>query len=74
MATAKQVKAAGPEDKGVKVTARPASFRRAGYSFTAEPTVIPLSELTPDQLDQLEGDTNLVCQRVDIELPAAEKK
>jgi hypothetical protein len=74
MATAKQVKAAGPETKGLKVTARPASFRRAGYSFGSEPRVIALSDLTQEQVEQLEGDTNLVCQRVDIEAPAAKKE
>lgn len=74
MATAKQPKAAGPETKGMKVTARPASFRRAGYTFGSEPRVIALSDLTQEQVEQLEADTNLVCQRVDIEPPEQDKK
>lgn len=72
MAT-KQTKAAGAADKGLKVTARPASFRRAGYTFTAEARVIPLSELTDEQVSQIEGDPYLVSQRVDIEVPAETK-
>ncbi|MFM9902142.1 MAG: hypothetical protein ACKVOT_14115 [Polaromonas sp.] len=68
MATAKS-KAAGAADKGLKVTARPPSFRRAGYSFTAEPRVIPLSELSQEQVDQITGDPSLVSHVVEIEPP-----
>lgn len=67
MATAKKPKAAGPADKGLKVTSRPASFRRGGYTFTGEAQVIPLSDLTEEQVEQITGDTNLVSQLVDIE-------
>lgn len=67
-------KAAGAANKGLKVTARPASFRRAGHTFTAEARVIPLSELTEEQVDLIEKDPNLVSQRVDIEAPKDDKK
>ena len=54
MATAKKnQKPAGEATKGIKVTARPAIFRRAGYTFTAEATVIPLDELSEEQLAQM---------------------
>jgi hypothetical protein len=33
--------------------------------------VVPLSELTEEQIALIEGDTNLVSQRVDIETPEA---
>lgn len=62
-----------PTIPGLKVTARPASFRRAGYTFTAEARVIPLGDLTKAQLAQIEGDPNLVSQQVDIEAPAEAK-
>lgn len=71
MATAKKnQKPAGDANKGIKVISRPSTFRRAGYTFTAEPTVIPLSDLSDEQLEQIESEPNLVSQRVDIELPA----
>lgn len=72
MATQKaKPKAAGAATEGIKVTARPATFRRGGYTFGAEARVIPLSDLTEEQLGQIEGDTNLVTSRVTIEEPAA---
>ena len=67
-------KAAGAANKGLKVTSRPASFRRAGHTFTAEARVIPLSELTEEQVDLIEKDPNLVSQLVDIEAPKDDKK
>lgn len=71
MATAKKnQKPAGEATKGIKVTSRPATFRRAGFTFSAEATVIPLSDLSEEQLAQIESESNLVSQRVDIEAPA----
>lgn len=70
----KKDKVAGAADKGLKVTARPATFRRAGYTFTADARVIPLSELSEEQLALIEADPNLVSQRVDIEQTADESK
>lgn len=71
MATAKTPRAAGPSTKGLKVTSRPAAFRRAGYAFSGEPTVIPLSDLSEEQLEALRTDPMLVCAEVDIEVDAA---
>lgn len=70
MATAKTPKAAGPATKGIKVIARAATFRRAGFVFGAEPVVIPLAGLTDEQVEQLRTEPLLVCQDVDIEVPA----
>lgn len=73
MATAAaKKKAAGGADKGLKVTSRPATFRRAGYNFSSEARVIPLSELTEEQYEQITHETSLVAQLVDIEPEAAE--
>lgn len=73
MATANKGKAAGPATKGLKVVSRPASFRRGGHTFTADPTTIPLDQLTEEQVEQIKGDKNLVVQEVDVEPPAEEK-
>lgn len=69
MATANKSKAAGPETKGLKVTSRPPTFRRAGFTFSAEARVIPLSDLTEEQAAQIVEDPNLVSQLVDIDPP-----
>lgn len=67
MATAaKKDKAAGAATEGLRVVSRPATFRRAGYNFSAEPRVIPLSELSEEQVALIEGETNLVATRVEI--------
>jgi hypothetical protein len=58
---------AGPSDKGIKVIARPASFRRAGFTFTAEPQVIRADQISEEQLHQLMTEPNLVVQPVDVE-------
>lgn len=74
MATAqKQSKAAGPATRGLKVVARPASFRRGGFTFTADARTIPLDQLTEEQVESIKGDSNLVVQEVDIEPPAEDK-
>lgn len=73
MATQK-AKAAGLQTKGLKVIARRDSFRRCGRVFGGEAVVIPLSDLTEEQVEQLKAEPLLVCQEVDIEPPAAEEK
>lgn len=73
MAIENKAKAAGTANKGLKVTARPASFRRGGFTFTGEARVIPLSELTAAQVEQITSDPNLVSQLVDIAPPDEEK-
>lgn len=67
-------KPAGPATKGARIVSRPPTFRRAGLVFTAEARVIPLSELTENQLEQLANEPNLVVTQVDIEQPKDEKK
>jgi hypothetical protein len=64
--TAKKDKAAGAATEGITVVSRPATFRRAGYTFSAEPTTISLADLSEEQLAQIEGDSNLVKFRVEI--------
>lgn len=79
MATAKPdtsaAKAATPTARpGLRVIARRDGFRRAGRSFSAEPTEIPLDELTREQIAQLRAEGQpggqLVVIDIDIEPPA----
>lgn len=64
-------KAAGPATRGLQVTSRTASFWRAGIQFTGEPRVVPLSELTDEQVEAITSEPMLVVHEVDI--PPADK-
>jgi hypothetical protein len=64
-----QAKPAGDAGQSVKVTSRPASFRRCGYAFSAEPTLIALDQITEEQLETLQDESMLVTEIVDT--PAA---
>lgn len=55
---------------GLSVVARSSGFRRAGFAFSDEPTVIPLTELTDEQYEQLNGERQLVCAFVQLESEA----
>lgn len=69
MATDKTTRAkpAGPSDKGLRIVSRPASFWRCGRNFTGEAVIIPLSELSPEEVVRLRDEPNLVVTEVDIE-------
>ena len=67
--TPSATRAAGTASQGLKVTSRPASFRRGGHTFTGEAKTIPLDQLTEAQAAAIFEDTNLVCQVVDIDPP-----
>jgi len=53
-------------EPGVMVVARYEGFRRAGRTWSMQPTVVPLSELTHEQLRMLDNDPNLRMRAVDI--------
>lgn len=68
MATqAKTAKAAGPATKGLRIVSKRDGFRRVGRAFDGTPAVIPLSELTADQVEQLTTEPMLVVTEVDVE-------
>lgn len=71
MATSKKA-AAGPATRGLRVTPKRDGFRRAGIEFTGT-TVLPLSDLSADQVEALKAETMLVVDEVDIEPARAEK-
>jgi hypothetical protein len=48
-------------------------FRRAGYTFTAEPTVLPLADLSAEQVRAIKGTHWLDVTEVEIDPPAADK-
>lgn len=69
MATANKSKskAAGPADRGLRVTAKRDGFRRAGIEWSGT-TTVPLSDLTDDQVELLKAETTmLIVDEVDIE-------
>lgn len=68
--TKTKTKAAGPATKGLRIVARPPTFRRAGFTFTAEAQTIPLSDLSDEQVALLQSEANLVVSEVDIPAPA----
>ena len=45
----------------LRVVSKSATFRRAGYQFTAEPTDIPVEDLTKVQRSAIESDPQLVA-------------
>ncbi len=51
----------------LRVTARRDGFRRAGRAWPGEPTIVPLSELSEDQVALLRGESMLVVEDVEIE-------
>ncbi|MFY2033731.1 hypothetical protein ACOTDT_16460 [Achromobacter xylosoxidans] len=57
--------------KALKVVPRAESFRRAGRAFAGE-TVIPLSELTDEQFEQLTTEPQLVTMLVDLPSDSSE--
>jgi hypothetical protein len=55
---------------GLRVVARPAVFRRAGYEFSGEARDLPLSELTDEQIVLLRNEKALVVMDCDIPVMA----
>lgn len=48
------------------------AFRRAGYTFTAEPTVIPLAELSAEQVQAIRATALLDVTETETEPAKAE--
>ena len=66
MATAKDTKKAGEAAKGIEVIAKTEVFYRAGRQWGQNPTVVPLAELTEDELQELRDEPMLIVRDVDI--------
>lgn len=67
MATAKnQRAAAGPATRGLRVTTRREGFRRAGREWNGT-TVVPLNELTEDQVEAIKAESMFIVDEVDVE-------
>lgn len=72
MATAKDTKKAfdtakaGEATKGIEVIAKTEVFYRAGRQWGQNPTVVPLAELTEDELQELRDEPMLIVRDVDI--------
>lgn len=63
---------AGTSAEALRVVPKQPGFRRAGIAFPEDGLTIPLSQLTAEQLEQLENEPALVTHRVDIAQPAAD--
>ena len=59
-------RAAGPDTNGLEVISKRDGFRRAGREWSGS-TIVPLSELTPDQVEALQAEPLLIVREVDIE-------
>lgn len=53
--------------KALRVVARTPGFRRAGRAFGVEPTDIPLSDLSKQQVEALRKERELIVMDVDID-------
>lgn len=62
----KAAAAAGDATEGLKVTAKVDGFRRGGREWHGT-TTVSLAELTPEQLEAIEGEPLLVTERVPFE-------
>jgi hypothetical protein len=51
----------------LRIKAKVASFRRAGYAFGLEPTDVPFDDLSDAQLEALATEPMLSIERVEIE-------
>lgn len=54
----------------LQIVARCESFRRAGHTFTAQPTIIDAASLTEEQIKSLKSEPNLVVMEFDGKAPA----
>lgn len=68
---AKNDSPAKPEKaKGLRIAAKSDTFRRAGLTFTREPTDVPLAVLSEAQIKALKAEPMLAVVECEIELPA----
>lgn len=58
-----------PKVTVLRVISKRDSFRRAGYQFSAEPTDIPITDLSKDQRAAIDDDPSLVAYETDIDIP-----
>jgi hypothetical protein len=59
--------------KALHVVAKTASFWRIGRQFGPTPTIIPIAELTDEELERLKAETMLVAVDVEAEDPVKKK-
>ena len=66
LVVARAPSADGSTVPGLRIVARPASFRRAAYEFTGEAREIAVSELSDEQVAMLKAEKQLVVIACDI--------
>lgn len=55
----------------LRITSKQPGFRRAGMAFGTDPVDVPLEDLSDEQVEQIKGESMLVCVEVEIEAPVA---
>lgn len=58
--------AKGKTVPGIRVSAKAEGFRRAGRAWTKQPTDVPVSEFSKDQLKALRAETMLTVADIEI--------
>lgn len=71
MATAKKTTPSGSADRSLRVVSRTDGFRRAGRTWPSAPTFVALSDITPEQREQIEAEPMLIVDEVDTPKAAA---
>ena len=66
--------AAPKKQPALRVSSRPATFRRAGLVFTREAQDVPLSDLTKEQIKAIREEPLLAVADVEIELALETKE
>lgn len=58
---------------GVRIVSKTDSFRRAGFTFSKQPTDIQLSTLSKEQIKALSNETMLQAETIEIEVEASQE-
>lgn len=58
--------------KALSITSSREGFRRAGYAFGKEAKVIPLADLSKNQLSQIRAEGFLAVSEIEIDAPFEE--
>ena len=56
--------------RGLEVISSRDGFRRAGFAWSKKPTIVPLDQLSEEQVQQLKDEPALTVREVDMPAPA----
>ena len=58
----------------LKIKAKRNGFRRAGFSFSDQETIIPVNDLTKEQVEALKAEPNLLVSEIEIKEQESDPK